>query len=311
MGNGMTVLVTGANGLVGSALRKISKGSLYSDLSIYFTTRSECDLTRFDQVLDLLKHVKPESILHLAGRVRGIGGNLGSQYEGYIQNLLTNTNVIEAGRAVGVANITAMGSAAMYPDLGDKKLKEEHIWLGPPHGSEYGYSLAKRGMLGQLELLKEQAGITYTCLLSTNIYGENDRFNELVGHVVPSLISKFVKGKLSGAPVEIWGSGLPKREFVYSEDVARLLLFFLFSPCGPINVAPEEPITIKELAEKISLIVGHHDYFFNTSKPDGHMARYFCTEKLRLSTSFEFTPLNVGLERTVNWFSRNINDVRY
>ncbi|MBW8836366.1 MAG: NAD-dependent epimerase/dehydratase family protein, partial [Burkholderia sp.] len=216
---GERVLVTGSGGVLGTALR--SKLESTNAAALFFPGRLDCDLLDKAQVNAYFESVKPTVVMHLAGRVYGVQGNLDFCALSYYENSLMNINVVEAARLVDAKKIVVAGTTAIYSDLASLPMKESDFWLGAPHGSEAAYGHAKRSMLAQLEAYKVQYGLSFAYLILTNLYGPNDRFDSVRGHVVPSLIDKFCKAVAANSKrVEIWGDGSPTRDFLYSSDAA-------------------------------------------------------------------------------------------
>jgi GDP-L-fucose synthase len=297
------ILVTGASGVVGTAL-----SSVLGALGCEFVALSsaDCDLRQLDATSSLFESLRPSSVIHLAGRVRGVLGNHRAPGEMYLDNLLINTNVVEASRRAGVEKIVAMGSVSMYPDGVPQPMSEKDLWAGEPHPSERGYAHAKRSMLAQLELYREQYGLDYALAVSTNLYGPNDRFDEEGGHVVPSLISKFHRAITEGGDVIAWGSGSPTRDFLYSEDAARALLAMLAGGSGVYNFATGRPVTIRHLIETMAEVTGFEgEVIWDSSKPEGQGARSYDVSRLY---GLGWTPevdLRDGLRRSFEWYSMN------
>jgi GDP-L-fucose synthase len=243
----------------------------------------------------------------MAGRVRGLGGNMNDQGAAYLENILINTFVVEACRKFDVKKIVAMGTIAMYPDpLPCNPLREETIWMGVPHHSEYGYAQAKRSMLAQLVAYKENYGLPFVLALSTNLYGPFDRFNTQTGHVIPSLVKKFYDAKKIGGDVVIWGDGTATRDFLYIDDVVRALVLLMDEGSGVINLATGKTHTIKAAATILAEITDMKDHIkWDTSKPNGQVFRSYDVSKLA-SLGFSYTyDLEEGLRKTFAWYQSN------
>ena len=303
-----TILVTGASGVVGTALSSVlgSLGCEFIALS-----SADCDLRELDAATRLFESIQPRSVIHLAGRVRGVLGNHWAPGEMYLDNLLINTNVVEASRRAGVEKIVAMGSVSMYPAGVAQPMSEDDLWSGEPHPSERGYAHAKRAMLAQLELYREQYGLDYALAVSTNLYGPNDRFDEEGGHVVPSLISKFHRAITEGGDVVAWGSGSPTRDFLYSDDAARGLLAMLVGGSGVYNFATGSPVTIRQLIETIVEVTSFEgEVIWDSSKPEGQSARSYDVSRLHDLGWAPQVDLRTGLRRSFEWYSMNAAAVR-
>lgn len=304
------VLVTGTGGVLGTAIKE--KLSKIPGLATCFVTRANCDLTDKVCVEKLFDEFKPDLVLHLAGKVFGVQGNKEFCGEVYYQNIVINTNVIEASRKAGVKKIVAAGTAAIYSDIAPLPMKESDFWLGPPHGSEGPYGHAKRAMLAQLEAYKLQYGLEYSYLILTNLYGPNDRFDEKFGHVVPSLINRFVNATQQKLEeVVCWGDGSPTRDFLYSEDAAMAFLIAAECGDGAMNVATGNSMPIKNLVEAVVSATGYKgNIIWDTTKPMGQLERSYDISKIR---SLGFTPehsLEKGISKSVEWYCANQSDLR-
>lgn len=302
------ILITGAGGLVGSALMR--NLSARGDEIVALTSRKQCDLTVPSEISALLKFVRPTHVFHLAASVFGVGGNLKFPAEVFYRNTIMNTALIEACHLNGVEKIVAMGSAAMYADGLQQPMRESDAMQGEPHGSEYGYAMSKRTMLAQLQTYKQQYGHSFGYVIATNMYGPGDLFNPLYGHVVPSLLKKFLDAEQSGEDVEIWGDGTPTRDFLYSADAALGLAAILDHGDGAYNLATGVSIPISTLVAQIA----HHfpgvRYHWNVDKPKGQLSRAYDTTKLQ---ALGFAPqhdLQAGIAQTVAWLRENREDIR-
>ena len=299
----MKTLITGGGGLVGSAMK--------SELKL---TREFCDLTDRKQTESLFKTIRPEGVIHCAGKVGGIGGNSNYKGEYFYDNLMVNTNVIEASRKAGVTRLVAFLSTCVFPDKVNCPLTIDQIHTGVPHISNDAYSYAKRMADVQINAYREQYGINYTSIIPSNIYGPNDNFSLEHGHVMPMLIHKLYLAKKNKTDFTVWGSGKPLREFIYSKDVARLAEWTLenYEGTEPLIFSGDEEISIKEL---VDILVAEFKFkgkvIFDESKPDGQFKKPSDNSKIKeLYPEFEYTPLEVGVKETVNWFIENYETSR-
>jgi len=305
-----SILITGGSGLVGKNLSLYLSESGY--ISILSPTSEECDLADNRQVDAFFAKHKPSHVFHLAGRVRGLGGNINDQGVAYYDNIMINTNVVEACHRFGVKKIVAMGTVAMYPDpLPRNPLAEDSIWQGKPHHSEYGYAQAKRAMLAQLEAYGENYGLPWALVLSTNLYGPYDRFDTKTGHVIPSLIRKFHDAKTSGGTVQVWGDGSATRDFLYVKDTVRALHQIMQGVEGTINMATGQTHSIRQVVNMLSSLTGLADRVVWDSKmPGGQLFRAYDVSKL---TKAGFTcqyDLLAGLKETYCWYEANAASAR-
>lgn len=297
------VLITGGYGMVGSAMESQIKLS-----------RETCDLTNSNQTEQLFKLIKPDGIIHCAGKVGGIGGNSNYKGEYFYDNLMINTNVIEAARKAGVKNLVAFLSTCVFPDKVKYPLTVDQIQLGEPHESNYPYAYAKRMADVQIRAYREQYGINYTSIIPSNIYGPNDNFNLDHGHVMPMLIHKLYLAKKYKTDFPVWGSGKPLREFIYSKDIAKIAEWALFNYEGtdPLIISGDEEISIKDL---VGLLVDEFKFkgkvIFDKTKPDGQLRKPSDNSKIKeLMPDFEYTPFEQGIKETVNWFIENYDEAR-
>ncbi|GHS90060.1 GDP-L-fucose synthase [Actinomycetota bacterium] len=296
-------LITGASGVVGRALKSELTRAGYD---VFAADHTHGDLRVAAEAQSLLEEVRPNSVIHLAGRVHGLMGNIGSQGEAFYDNAMMNINVIEASRRVGVSKFVAMGSTAIYSDEVPLPMRETDLWIGEPHGSERGYGHAKRAMVAQLEAYRHQYGMDYAFVVSTNLYGPGDRFDETHGHVLPSLVSKFHRAAVSGDRLVVWGSGTPTRDFLYSADAAAALRTILEGFSGTINMATGASVTIREAVETLAKVSGFDgEVVWDLSKPDGQHARLYDTSRLRALGWTPKVTLEDGLRETYEWYAQN------
>lgn len=297
------ILVTGSTGLVGRCFTGDK-----------FIRATLCDLTDPIQTDNLFRSVKPDAVIHCAAKVGGLKANMTQKGDFFYQNIMMNTNVIEASRKHGVQKLVAFLSTCVFPDDVEYPLNPSKIHLGKPHFSNDAYAYAKRMADVQIQAYREQFGLNYFSVVPTNIYGPGDNYDLENGHVVPTLIHKFYLAKQSGGDVKIWGTGSPLREFVYSEDVALLTekLLFNYEGSDPVIISTSQEFSIKELAETIAEIIEFEgEIVFETEKPDGQLRKPSDNSVIRsLFPDFSFTPLRAGLEKSIQWFIQNYPNVR-
>ena len=297
------VLITGGGGMVGSAMESPIK-----------LTRNYCDLLNRKQTNRFFSAVKPDGVIHCAGKVGGIGGN--SNYKGqyFYENILINTNVIEAARQAGVQNLVSFLSTCVFPDKVSYPLTVDQVHQGDPHDSNYPYAYAKRMADIQIRAYREQYNINYTSIIPSNIYGPNDNFSLEHGHVMPMLIHKLYLAKKNKTDFIVWGSGKPLREFIYSKDIAKIAEWVLFNYKGtdPLIVSGDEEISIKDL---VGILVDEFKFKgkvkFDKKKPDGQLRKPSDNYAIKeLMTDFEYTPFEKGIKETVSWFIENYESAR-
>ena len=307
------LLVTGANGLVGSQF----KGDLISIISKVGDLR---DKKTVDSIIDFYtdkdrqKEYAVDRIIHCAAKVGGVGGNMKYKGEFFYDNIMINTNVIESARKHGVKKLVAFLSTCVFPDNVEYPLTESKIHLGAPHFSNDAYAYAKRMAEVQIRAYREQYGLNYTSVIPTNIYGPNDNFDIENGHVIPSLIHKCYLARENNTDLTIWGSGQPLREFIYSKDVAELALWVLenYTESEPIILSTSEEISIKDV---VGVIVGAMNFkgnvIFDKTKPDGQFRKPSDNSKLMsYLPDFKFTPFDVGIKETVEWFEKTYPNIK-
>lgn len=307
------LLVTGQSGLVGSQFQGdlISLSSKVCDLR---DTKSVDEMFSFYTNKLIQKDLVVDKVIHCAAKVGGLGSNMNYKGEFFYDNVMMNTNVIESCRKYGIKDLVVFLSTCVFPDKIDYPLSEDKIHLGPPHCSNDAYAYSKRMAEVQIRAYREQYGLNYKCVIPTNIYGPNDNFNIENGHVIPSLIHKCYLAKKNNTPFVVWGSGEPLREFIYSEDVAKLTLWVLenYEESEPIILSTSKEVSIKEL---VSIIIKEMnfegDVIFDISKPDGQFRKPSDNSKLKkYLPNFEFTSIEEGLNKTIKWFIKNYENIR-
>lgn len=305
MDKGSTIVVTGGHGMVGKAIVAHLKAEGYDN--VVPVGRQECDLTRLDDTIAFFNKARPDYVFHAAARVYGILGNMNNQGLSFLDNCLINTSVVEASRLVGVKKITVFGTGAVYPFPPTRlPLEETAIFDGRPHPSESAYAHAKRAMLAMLEAYQQSYGIDWAYIVSCNLFGPEDKFDIVGGHVVPSLIRKFFEAKREGGNVSVWGDGSAQRDFLYVKDAARVALLVMENFSGPVNMGSSEVWSIRQIAEAIADISGMTGRIaWDASKPNGQAYRAYDLSKLN---SIGFKPvwsIQDGLTETWEWYCRN------
>jgi GDP-L-fucose synthase len=304
----MRLLVTGSNGLVGSAIRELNPDN------VEFISREDADLTDFPTSEILFKKYSPTHVIHLAAEVGGIGGNISNSGDYFRNNILINTNVLEISRRVGVTKLISFMSTCVFPDESTYPLTIEQIHNGPPHPSNFSYAYAKRMLDIQSKAYRKQWGLDYQILVPTNIYGPNDFWNLQEGHVVPSLIHKIYLAKQNKEILNVWGTGAPLREFVYAEDIGKLALWAVqeYDNVDPLILSSGIEVPIRELVTTIARLMNFSgEIFFDSTKPDGQYRKPSDSETLRNHLpDFEYLPLEEGLRKTILWFESNYPNIR-
>jgi len=298
------ILVTGGNGLVGSEFI----GDQY-----YKPTSKDYNLINRDDTYRLMLKGF-DSVIHCAAKVGGVGGNMNYKGEFFYDNIMMNTNVIEGARLSKVKNLVSFLSTCVFPDQVGYPLTEKKIHLGPPHFSNDAYAYAKRMADIQIRAYKEQYGLNYKSVIPCNIYGPNDNYDIKNGHVLPSLIHKCYIARENNTPLNIWGSGKPLREFIFSKDVAKLTEWVLhnYNESEPIILSTSEEISIREIVDMVVELMNFKgEIIFDSSKPDGQFRKPSDNSKIKhYLPDFKFTPIYEGLKETIEYFENHYNVVR-
>ena len=297
-----TIYISGQEGMVGSAVLKVLK----KKFKIINCKRKELDLLDQSKVYSWLAKTKPDIVIHTAGRVGGILHNNSFPANFIFENAQMALNIIHGSYKAGVKRIINLGSACIYPKFSKQPIKEEYLLTGKLEETNEAYAIAKILGLKMTEFYNKQYGTSYTSLQPTNLYGVNDNFDVKSSHVIPALINKFHKAKVSGnKQVEIWGTGSPKREFLYVDDLAEAILFILNKniKLNLINIGSQEEVSIKKLANIIKKVIKFEGkIFFNKDKPDG-TPRKLVSNKILKSRGWKAkTKLIEGLIRTYNFY---------
>jgi GDP-L-fucose synthase len=265
------IYVAGHRGMVGSAiLRKLQKEGYHH---FCLATSSETDLRNQQAVIEFFEREQPEYVFLAAAKVGGILANNTYRAEFLYDNLMIQNNVIHQSYKNGVKKLLFLGSSCIYPKLAPQPLKEDYLLTGLLEPTNEPYAIAKIAGIKMCDAYRSQYGCNFISAMPTNLYGPNDNYDLNNSHVLPALLRKFFEAKLSGAnKVTVWGSGSPRREFLYVDDLADACFFLMqhVNEQGFVNIGTGEDVTIKELAEKLGDIVGFNGHLeFDTSKPDG------------------------------------------
>jgi GDP-L-fucose synthase len=304
LGPGSRVFVAGHRGLVGSALVRRFRSE--PDVELVLRSRNEVDLTRQDQVDAFFEAERPTHVFLAAAKVGGILANDTRPAEFIRDNLLIQSNVIDAAWRHGTRKLLFLGSSCIYPKLCPQPIREEYLLTGPLEPTNEWYAIAKIAGLKMCQAYRRQYGFDAICAMPTNLYGPGDNFDLASSHVLPALIRKFHEAKLRGdREVVIWGTGTPRREFLHVDDLADACVFLMkgYADEAPVNVGVGEDVSIRELAELVARVVGYDGAIVNdTSKPDGTPRKLLDVSRLTAMGWTAKVPLEDGVRATWRWF---------
>jgi GDP-L-fucose synthase len=302
------ILVTGGAGFLGSFLvEKLIRDRNANPEGIVVPRSKNMDLRIWENCVKVVKDI--DIVLHLAGKGGGIGYNRRYPATLFYDNILMNTQLMEAARLEEAEKFVGIGTVCSYPKYTPVPFKEENLWNGYPEETNASYGLSKKIMLVQSQAYRQQYGFHSIHLLMVNLYGPRDNFDPESSHAIPALIKKMVDAKLEGKnEVAIWGTGRASREFLYVEDAAEgiLLATEKYNKPDPVNLGAGKEITIKELANLIAELTEYTGKLvWDTSKPDGQPRRCLDTSKAKGEFGFEArTDLKEGLKRTIEWYTK-------
>ncbi len=301
------IYVAGHRGLVGSAIvRNLNSKGYHNIIS---RTHSELDLTNQQAVQEFFKLEKPEYVVLAAAKVGGINANNTMPAEFIYQNLMIQNNIIYSAHLNNVKKLLFLGSTCIYPKLAPQPIKEEALLTGPLELTNEAYAVAKIAGLEMCKFFKRQYGDNYISCMPTNLYGPNDNYDLNNSHVMPALIRKFHEAKLKNEKsVEIWGTGVPLREFLHVDDMADASVFLLENYDGEqhVNIGTGEEISIGELAALIKKIVGFEgELVFNSSMPDGTPRKLTDVSKLHSLGWRHKIKLEDGIRSAYLWYQEN------
>lgn len=295
------ILITGKTGTVGS------------NLNFGFgINRSLYDLRNSQDALDAVQDANSDAIVHCAAKVGGLYAHLNNKYDLFHDNILINTNLINAAKIHKVSRVLSFLSSCVFGP-NEKPCTEQDIYCQEPFSAHLGYGHAKRMLELQSRICHEEFGLKYNCVIPTNIYGINDDFNLETGHVVGVLIHKCFLAKQNNADFIVWGDGNQEREFLFTEDVKNLTLWALenYEEKVPLIFSNNTPIKIKDV---VDLIVKELNFkgnvIFDTSKPSGQKQRSLSGNKLKTYNNFSFTNIEKGVKITIDWFLKNYDNAR-
>jgi GDP-L-fucose synthase len=294
------IFVAGHNGMVGSAIVRRLTELGYTN--IITASKKELDLTNQMAVQTFFASENPDYVFLSAAKVGGIKANKEMKGDFIYENLMIQSNVIKYSHQFGVKKLLFLGSSCIYPKMAPQPLKEEYLLTGELEPTNDAYAIAKIAGIKMCQSFNEQFGTNFISVMPTNLYGPNDNYNLNNSHVLPAMIRKFHEAKIEGKEfVEIWGTGTPKREFLYVDDLADACVFLMnnYSRSEIVNIGTGQDVTIAELAVGISKIVGYEGKItYNTKMPDGTPRKLLDVSKLEEIGWKYSTSLKEGIEKT-------------
>jgi len=307
MNKSALIYIAGHKGMVGSAIwRKLKEVGFHN---LVGKSSKELDLRNQSAVDTFFKNEKPDIVIDAAARVGGILANNTYPYQFLMENMQIQNNLIDSALKHDVQKFIFLGSSCIYPKLAPQPLKEEYLLTGSLEPTNDAYALAKIAGVKTCEAIRRQYGKDFVSLMPTNLYGTYDNFDLTTSHVLPAMIRKFHDAKLKdNAPVLLWGSGTPLREFLFVDDMASSVIFAVENvlPEHLYNVGTGEDLTIKELAQMIQKIVGHEgDIEWDSTKPDGTPRKLMDISKMHNLGWRHQVSLEKGIQETYNWFLAN------
>jgi len=305
--NGKRVWIAGHRGMAGSAIvRRLAR----ENCEVITATRHELDLLRQADVEAWMEEKKPDAVFHAAATVGGILANSTRPGEFLYENLSIACNVIHAAKQTGVKKLLFLGSSCIYPRLARQPMREEDLMTGPLEPTNEWYAIAKIAGIKLCQAYRRQYGCDFISVMPTNLYGPGDRYDLDGGHVVAALIMKIHAAKVGGSSaVELWGSGTPQREFLFSEDLADACVFAMknYSEETFLNVGTGREMTIRELAENIASVIGWRGHFtFDRTKPDGMPRKVMDVSRINALGWTAKTEFEAGLNEAYRWYLANV-----
>lgn len=308
--SGKRVWVAGHRGMVGSALLRQLESR---DCRILTTGRDELDLRRQSDTEAWIDANRPDVVFVGAATVGGILANDTRPADFIHDNLAIAHNIVHGAHATGTGKLMFLGSSCIYPKHAEQPIAEADLLTGPLEPTNQWYAVAKIAGIKLCQAYRRQYGDDFIAVIPTNLYGPGDNFDPAASHVVPAMIRKIVEARKKGGPVEIWGTGKPRREFLYIDDAARALIFLMenYSAEEVINIGAGESVSIAELAQLVAYEVGYSGGFrYATEKPDGMARRQLDTTRILDLGWHPRVSLREGLRMTIDWMQDNVVDVK-
>ena len=312
MNKNTKIYIAGHRGMVGSAIWRVLEFKGYTNL--IGKTSSQLDLRNQQEVTAFFEIEKPTIVIDAAARVGGILANNEYPYQFLMENMQIQNNLIENSLKHDVEKFIFLGSSCIYPKFAKQPLKEDYLLTDTLEPTNEWYAIAKITGVKACQAIRKQFDKDFVSLMPTNLYGTHDNFDLKTSHVLPAMLRKFHEAKENNnAPVTVWGSGTPKREFLFVDDLAAAVLFALENtlPDYLYNVGTGIDLTIKELAETIQRVVGHTgSIIWDASKPDGTPRKLMDITKMHALGWRHTVALEAGIEKTYTWFLENIDEIK-
>ena len=307
MNKNMKIYIAGHRGMVGSAIWRALEQKGYTH--IIGRTSEELDLRNQSAVKMFFKNEKPDIIIDAAARVGGILANNDYPYTFLMENMQIQNNLIDTALRQNAKKFIFLGSSCIYPKHAPQPLKEEYLLTDSLEPTNEWYAIAKISGVKACEAIRKQYGKDFVSLMPTNLYGSHDNFDLKTSHVLPAMIRKFHDAKENvNKPVELWGSGKPRREFLHVDDLAEAVVFAMEKKLefNLYNIGTGVDLTIKELATLVQKIVGHQNHItWDFSKPDGTPRKLMDISKMTKSGWKANIQLEEGILKTYSWFLEN------
>lgn len=306
------IYIAGHKGMVGSAIWRTLTAKGYTNL--VGASSKELDLRNQSEVHEFIQEIKPDVIIDAAAKVGGILANNDFPYQFLMENLQIQNNLINEAHLLNVDKFIFLGSSCIYPKLAPQPLKEEYLLTASLEPTNEWYALAKITGVKLCEAIRKQFQKDFVSMMPTNLYGTHDNFDLNSSHVLPAMIRKFHQAKQkNNAPVTLWGTGTPMREFLFVDDMAAAVVFALENqlPDHLYNIGTGKDLTIKELAILTQKIVGHTgEIIWDNSKPDGTPRKLMDVSKMHNLGWKHQVDLEEGIKKTYSWFLENIENFK-
>ena len=302
------IYIAGHRGMVGSAIKRALEKDSYTNL--IYKTKEELDLLDQSSVVELFKNERPEYVFIAAAKVGGILANNTYPADFIYQNLQIQNNIIYNAHKYKVKKLLFLGSSCIYPKLANQPIKEEYLLTGLLEPTNEAYAIAKIAGLKMCQYYKKQYGANFISCMPTNLYGPNDNFDLENSHVLPALIRKFYEARKENKEnITIWGSGTPKREFLFVDDLADACIFLInnYDGVDTINVGVGKDISISELAQMIKNIIGFSgEIIYDETKPDGTLKKLLDVSRINDLGWKAQTTLEDGLKKTIECYKKSL-----